>query len=117
MDDKTRQKFAFFVDILRSQNCISDLDKDILDTWNELNKNPFDMDSARIQELHNRVAYPDVYAAVLLKPTTVVKNYDQANQSDLIYSLTCQLEFLLTKRFGHVVWELLNQNEGKRVFS
>lgn len=111
MDNKTRRQFAYFVDILRSQNCISDLDKDILDTWNELSKNPFDMDSARMQELHNRAVYPDIYAAVLSNPTTVVKNYNQANQSDLIYSLTCQLEFLLTKRFGHVVWELLNQNE------
>ena len=112
MNNEIRRQFAYFVDILRSQNCINDFDKDILDTWNELNKNPFDMDSAKIQELHNRVSYPDVYTAVLLKPTTVLKNYEQANQSDLIYSLTCQLEFLLKKRFGHTMWEMLNQNKG-----
>lgn len=111
MNNKTRQRIAGLVNILRLQNCISDLEKDILDTWNELNRNPFDMDSARIQELHNRTAYPDVQAAVLLLPTTVVKNYDQVNQYDLIYSLTCQLEFLLKKRFGQAVLEMIGLNK------
>ena len=102
MDNGTRQRIAGLVNMLRLQDCISDLEKDILDTWNELNKNPFDMDSAKIQELHNRGAYPDVYAAVLLLPTTIVKDNDQVTQSDLVYLLGCQLELMLSKRFGQV---------------
>ena len=42
----------------------------------------------------------DVYAAVLLKPTTVRKDYNQVNQNDLIYLLSCQLELMLMERFG-----------------
>ena len=55
-----------------------------------------------LKELHNRAAYLDVNAAVLLLPTTVVKNHDQVTKSDLVYLLGCQLELMLTKRFGQV---------------
>lgn len=35
--------YSFLIDFLRLKHEITSLEKDILDTWNELQKNPFDM--------------------------------------------------------------------------
>ena len=94
------QVFSVLVSVLRAQNHINDLEKDIIDTWNELNKNPFDLESAKRQEFHNRITYPDIQLAIMDMPTTVVKKSDQLDMNDLVYILDCQLGLLIAKRFG-----------------
>ena len=81
------------VSILRAQNHIND-------TWNELNRTLFDLESAKRQELHNRITCLDVQFAIMDISTTVVKKSDQLNMNDLIYVLSCQLGLLMSKRFG-----------------
>jgi hypothetical protein len=90
---------------LRSKQYITPLEKDILDTWNELNKVPFDMESSLRQILSNDANHLDISAAVNTLPTTVQKPRDQVTEADRRYILTTQLAFLAQKEmeaYGNV---------------
>ena len=41
--------YSLLIAYLRQKQYITDLEKDILDTWNELQKTPFDYRSAQMQ--------------------------------------------------------------------
>lgn len=43
--------YSILINLLREKQYLTDLEKDILDTWNELQKNPFNMHSAA-QQVH-----------------------------------------------------------------
>lgn len=43
--------YSLLIAYLRQKQYITDLEKDILDTWNELQKSPFDRSSAQLQIL------------------------------------------------------------------
>ena len=89
------------IEILRSKREITSLEKDILDTWDELNKNPFDMDSAKKQALENDTKYPDIFTAIQVMPTTVQKPASKMTEADIVYNLTNQLVLMATKE-----WEM-----------
>ena len=61
--------YSFLIDLLRLKQEITPLEKDILDTWNELQKNPFDMDSANKQILSNKISHLDIAAKGNALPT------------------------------------------------
>lgn len=46
--------FSLLIEGLRQARCITPLEKDILDTWNELQKSPFDRSSAQLQIVQNQ---------------------------------------------------------------
>lgn len=89
--------YSFLIDLFRLKQEITPLEKDILDTWNELQKNPFDMDSTNKQILSNTISHPDISAKVNAIPTTVVKTQSQITEADHRYILQCQLAFLVEK--------------------
>ena len=91
---------SILIDFLKSQRIITPLEKDILDTWNEYQKNPFDMDSANRQIVSNNISHPDIFAKVTALPTTVSKPKEQITESDFRYILGEQLLFLVDKRNG-----------------
>ena len=72
------------IDALRAKQYITPLEKDILDTWNELQKYPFDMNSAEQQVLSNDINHPKIAAMVTAMPTTVQKPKEQITETDLI---------------------------------
>ena len=80
--------FSLLIEGLRQARCITPLEKDILDTWNELQKSPFDRSSAQP---------PDILVAIKALPTTVVRPFDQVTESDIRYNLGKQLEALAVK--------------------
>jgi hypothetical protein len=82
---------------LRAKQCLTPLEKDILDTWDELNKVPFDMKSSQRQILSNEANHLDVSTAVRALPTTVPKTLEQVTETDQRYILTTQLAFLAKK--------------------
>ena len=45
--------YSLLIAYLRQKQYITDLEKDILDTWNELQKNPFDRSAAQKQVIQN----------------------------------------------------------------
>lgn len=93
-------KVSILIEFLKSQRMITPLEKDILDTWNEYQKNPFDMDSANRQIVSNNINHMDVFVKVNALPTTVSKPKEQITESDLRYILGEQLLFLVDKRNG-----------------
>lgn len=88
---------SLLIDALRAKQYITPLEKDILDTWNELQKAPFDMGSAERQVISNDINHPKIAAAVTAMPTTVQKPRDQITERDLRYLLTMQLSGLIGK--------------------
>lgn len=91
-------KVSVLIEFLKSQRMITALEKDILDTWNEYQKNPFDMDSANRQIALNYGNHSDIYEKVNSLPTTVSKPRNQITEIDLRYVLGEQLLFLVDKR-------------------
>ena len=51
--------FTLLIEGLRQGKSITPLEKDILDTWNELQKSPFDHSSAQRQIMQNNVKHPE----------------------------------------------------------
>jgi len=88
---------TLLIDTLRAKQYITPLEKDILDTWNELQKYPFDMNSAERQVISNDINHPQIAAVVTAMPTTVPKPREQITETDLRYLLTMQLSGLIEK--------------------
>ena len=88
---------TLLIDALRAKQYITPLEKDILDTWNELQKYPFDMNSAEQQVVSNVINHPKIAAMVIAMPTTVQKPREQITETDLRYLLTLQLSGLIEK--------------------
>ena len=88
---------TLLIDALRAKQYITPLEKDILDTWNELQKYPFDMNSAERQVVSNDINHPRIAAMVTAMPTTVPKPREQITETDLRYLLTMQLSGLIEK--------------------
>ena len=88
---------SIMIEMLKQKKYITPLEKDILDTWNELQKYPFDMDSAEHQIISNDINHPKVAAMVTAMPTTVPKPREQITETYLRYLLTMQLSGLIEK--------------------
>lgn len=84
-------------EMLKQKKYITPLEKDILDTWNELQKYPFNMNSAERQVISNDINHPKIAALVTAMPTTVPKPREQITETDLRYLLTMQLSGLIEK--------------------
>lgn len=89
--------YSILITFLKDKENITDLEKDILDTWNELQKNPFDRNSAQLQILQNNAKYPDIFIAIGAMPTTVIRPFEQATGADIQYNLENQLIALAAK--------------------
>lgn len=89
--------YSLLIAYLRQKQYITDLEKDILDTWNELQKTPFDYRSAQMQVMKNDAKHPEILAAIKALPTTVIRPFDQVTENDIRYNLGEQLEALAMK--------------------
>lgn len=92
-----KQHFELFIAGLYAKGNLTPLEKDVADTWKELQLNPFDVRSASQQILKNNLNHPEVFAAVMAKPTTVQKRMEDVDENDLKYNLRSQLELLVIK--------------------
>lgn len=88
---------SLLIAYLRQKQYIADLEKDILDTWNELQKTPFDYRSAQMQVMKNGAKYPTVSTEIAALPTTMPKPIEQFTEVDIRYNLTMQLVALAAK--------------------
>ena len=89
--------YSLLIMALRQKAVITDLEKDILDTWNELQKNPFDRSAAQKQVLQNDAKYPEIFFAIKSMPTTVPRPIEQMTELDIRYNLENQLAALAAK--------------------
>lgn len=91
---------SMLIEVLKAKKMITPLEKDILDTWNELNKNPFTMESAERQVTMNDANHKDIFDKIALLPTTVLKPRYAITESDIRYKLTNQLSMLIEKEWN-----------------
>lgn len=85
------------IDLLKAKGVLTSLEKDILDTYHELHRDPFDMDSVKRQIALNETKYDDLYSKVAALPTTVPKPSSQITDADLRYVLGSHLSILAEK--------------------
>lgn len=89
--------YGILIATLKVKPYLTDLEKDILDTWNEIQKKPFDRASAQRQIIQNNVKYPDIFAAINARPTVNIRPFTQVMESDIQYNLKEQLTALALK--------------------
>ena len=75
--------YSLLIAYLRQKQYITDLEKDVLDTWDELQKSPFDRSSAQLQIMQNNAKHPEIFAAIKALPTTVIRPFDQVTKGDV----------------------------------
>ena len=90
-------EFSFLIEYLKQKQYLTDLEKDILDTWNELQKNPFDRSAAQKQVIQNNAKHPEIFVAIAALPATETRPFEQATDSDIRYNLEKQLAALAAK--------------------
>lgn len=88
---------SILIEYLRQKQYLTDLEKDILDTWDELQKNPFDRSAAQRQALQNDAKYPEIFFAIKSMPTTVPRPIEDMTEFDIRYNLENQLAALAAK--------------------
>ena len=93
----TDQQISALVSVLRYTKQITPLQKDILDTWDELQKKPFDTDAAHRQIVSNNMNHPDLFVAISAMPDVIQKPFDAVTQEDMVFNLQRQLEGLAAK--------------------
>ena len=57
--------YGILIAALKVKPYLTDLEKDILDTWNEIQKVPFDCVSAQWQVIQNALKYPEFLAVII----------------------------------------------------
>ena len=85
---------GLITELLKQNRLLTPLEQDILDTYNELSKKPFDRNSAIQQSQKNNVNHPDIFVEISAKPTTVLKPWAAASDEDVFSNLMSQLEAL-----------------------
>ena len=93
---------SLILEILKQKQVITPLEQDILDTYHELNKKPFERDSAIRQGQKNNINHPDIFEEISANPTTVVKPWTVASDEDVYSNLMSQLG-ALTEREREVL--------------
>ena len=89
--------YSFLIEYLKQKQYLTDLEKDILDTWNELQKNPFDRSAAQKQVVQNNAKHPEIFVAIAALPATETRPFELATDSDIRYNLEKQLAALAAK--------------------
>ena len=82
------------LETLRQKQFITPLEQDILDTCHELDKKPFERDSAIRQSQKNNINHPDIFDKMSTKPTIVLKPWAVASDEDVYSNLMSQLGVL-----------------------
>lgn len=89
--------YGILIAALKVKPYLTDLEKDILDTWNEIQKKTFDRASAQRQVIQNNVKYPDIFTEISARPTVNIRPFTQVTESDIQYNLKEQLTALALK--------------------
>lgn len=85
------------IQTLRANKMITPLQKDILDTWDVLNEEPFDVTKAQAQMRSNNINYPEMISTIGSMPDTVYKTAEMLTEEDIVFTLQKQLEILVAK--------------------
>ena len=96
------QQISVLINFLRYTNKITPLQQDILDTWDVLQKIPFDVEMARKRIFFNNVQHGDVFMAIYETPGVIAKAAETMTIDDMAFTLRLQLSGLVGKeKSGH----------------
>lgn len=85
------------IEYLKQKQFITELEKDILDSWNELQKQPFDRQETEKKIIENNTRYPEVFVAISATPGTIRTPLVQLTNEDVRNNLIMQIELLCAK--------------------
>lgn len=88
------------IEYLKQKQFITELEKDILDSWNELLKQPFDRQEIEKKITENNAKYPEIFAAISITPGIIQKPFVQVTDEEVRKNLIMQIEFLCAKEMG-----------------
>lgn len=86
--------------------------KDILDTWSEMNRNPFDRRTAINQAKKNNMRYPQLVAEIMAAAVVGMRPWEELSDDDICYNLQLQLDVLI----GEEIKENLDANVNAAYF-
>ncbi len=99
MPNLTDSQKHLLIEALKQLANPSELEKDILDTIEELSKQFLNMNDAQERIILNYGNHDGLFQKVNALPTTVQKRKDQIGEMDFRYILQMQLDFLLEKEW------------------
>ena len=85
------------IEYLENKGQKTSIEDDIVKTWKDLNRKPFDYEKAKSRVIENDAKYPDIKAEIGVMPATTIKTTNELTEADLRYNLTNQLNLLLLK--------------------
>ncbi len=74
---------SVLIEVLKEKDVITPLEQDILDTYNELNKKPFDREAVIRQCKKNNINHPGIFIAISTSLTTVFKPWLDASNEEI----------------------------------
>ena len=86
--------------------------KDILDTWDEMNRNPFDRRTAINQAKKNKMRYSQLVAEITTASIVGTRPWEELSDYDIYCNLQWQLDVLI----GEEVKEILDSNVNAAYF-
>ncbi len=98
------KQIEILIDFLKNKQVITNLEKDILDTVNEIVSQPFDRKSAEKKIIENNLKYPEVFTTICTMPENVLLPFSQVNDMDIIKNLQKQLMLLCGKEEEKQKW-------------
>ena len=90
-------KIKTLIEYLKQKQFITDLEKDILDSWNELQKQPFDRQGIEKKIMENNEKYREIFVVISTTPGIIKKPFVQVTNEDVRKNLIMQIEFLCAK--------------------
>lgn len=84
----------------RERDLLTDLQKDIVDTYYKSTAHPFDRNDAIDQFRSNNVKYPDMYAAILVAAGSNMVPLSTLTDNVLSMNLSMQLNYLVAKEIA-----------------
>ena len=88
-------RVSALINLLRLKNDITPLQKDILDTAEVLERNPFDFNAAHKQMVSNNTKHPEILRALIATPGVVQKTAETLTSDDVVFTLRYQLTGLV----------------------
>ncbi len=95
--DKTKEVISFISESLKAEKFITDLQKAILDTWNESNNQSFDANSMLEKIFENGYNYQEIRTSTISKIIQYMTENKPFAEAELRELLSLQLDILISK--------------------
>lgn len=92
------------IECLKEKQFITELEKDILDSWHELQTELFNRQELEKKIMENNAKYPEIFVEISTTPGIITKPFKQVTDEEVRKNLLMQVELLCVKE--------INETEG-----